>query len=194
MRTLVLVLLLSSLALFAQSPQYTADNQLLRPADYREWIYLSSGLGMTYGPLNANRSATQAFDNVFVTRAAYSHFLESGRWPDKTMFALEVRSSSQHGSINKDGHFQTGVRAVEILVRDEQRFPEKWGFFGFPAKNGEFPKTSKQFGKEAGCNACHKANGAVDGTFVQFYPTLLPIAQRKGTLRPDFKGLEPAEQ
>jgi hypothetical protein len=29
-------------------PHYTGDNQLLRPADYREWIFLSSGLGMSY--------------------------------------------------------------------------------------------------------------------------------------------------
>lgn len=28
-------------------PQYAGDNQLLRPADYREWIFLSSGLGMS---------------------------------------------------------------------------------------------------------------------------------------------------
>ena len=31
-------------------PQYAADNTLVRPADYREWVYLTSGLGMTYGP------------------------------------------------------------------------------------------------------------------------------------------------
>ncbi len=29
-------------------PQYTGDNKLLLPADYREWIFLSSGLGMSY--------------------------------------------------------------------------------------------------------------------------------------------------
>jgi hypothetical protein len=27
----------------------------------------------------------------------------------------------------------------------------------------------------------------VDGTFVQFYPTLLEIAEKKGTLRPGFQ-------
>jgi hypothetical protein len=29
-------------------PQYTSDNQLLRPPDYRDWVFLSSGLGMSY--------------------------------------------------------------------------------------------------------------------------------------------------
>jgi hypothetical protein len=35
----------------------------------------------------------------------------------------------------------------------------------------------------AGCQACHSANGAVDNTFVQFYPTLAPIAKSKGTFK-----------
>jgi hypothetical protein len=34
----------------------------------------------------------------------------------------------------------------------------------------------------ADCYSCHAAHAAVDTTFVQFYPTLLPIATRKGTL------------
>jgi hypothetical protein len=30
-------------------PQFTKDNELVRPDHYREWIWLSSGLGMSYG-------------------------------------------------------------------------------------------------------------------------------------------------
>jgi hypothetical protein len=30
-------------------PQYTSDGQLKLPDNYREWIYLSSELGMIYG-------------------------------------------------------------------------------------------------------------------------------------------------
>ena len=165
-----------------RAPRYTPDGQLVRPEDYREWVFLSSGLGMNYGPASPTRTGPQRFDNVFVTPEAYKAFRETGRWPDKTMLALEVRESSSHGSINKDGHYQTDVAAVEVLVRDDSR-PEKWSFFGFPVKNGELPQTGTKFGKEAGCLACHTANGAVDVTFVQFYPTLLPIAKAKGTLK-----------
>jgi hypothetical protein len=32
------------------------------------------------------------------------------------------------------------------------------------------------------CYSCHAEHGAVDTTFVQFYPTLKPIAKQKGTL------------
>jgi hypothetical protein len=34
----------------------------------------------------------------------------------------------------------------------------------------------------ADCYSCHADHGAVDTTFVQFYPTLLPIARSKGSL------------
>src|ERR1700759_5245380 len=76
------------------SPQFTSDGKLLYPKDYREWVFLSSGLGMTYGPAaNAHDPEHPLFDNVFVARPAYESFLKEGTWPDKTIFVLEVRSS-----------------------------------------------------------------------------------------------------
>src|SRR5262245_19760122 len=33
------------------SPRFTSDGKLFLPENYREWIFLSSGLGMSYGPL-----------------------------------------------------------------------------------------------------------------------------------------------
>ena len=33
-------------AAWAQQPNLTKDNKLIKPADYREWIFLSSGLAM----------------------------------------------------------------------------------------------------------------------------------------------------
>jgi hypothetical protein len=38
----------------------------------------------------------------------------------------------------------------------------------------------------ASCYSCHRAHGAVDTTFVQFYPTLLPVAAKLGTLSPSY--------
>jgi hypothetical protein len=38
----------------------------------------------------------------------------------------------------------------------------------------------------ANCYSCHSEHAAVDTTFVQFYPTLLPIAKAKGTLSPNY--------
>jgi len=194
-KTIVLLILLGSVCvvfgftLFAQTasksngPVFTADNQLMKPSNYREWVWLSSGLGMTYGPREqANGPAEPRFDNVFVTPEAYRAFMKTGKWPNKTMFVLELRSSQSHGSINKDGHFQGDLVGIEAEVKDEGRFPEKWGFFPF--------RGSEQTAKPAPpatteCLSCHSKNGAVDNTFVQFYPTLLEVARQKGTLKPE---------
>jgi tetratricopeptide (TPR) repeat protein len=195
MRVLALAAL-SSLVLSVSGdgsfPQYTGDGQLVLPEGYREWVFLSSGVGMTYGPVGAGRGFPAMFDNVFVKPEAYRAFRESGHWPDKTVFVLEVRYAESHGSINKDGHFQTDLSGLEALVRDEGRFEEKWGFFGFETRGGEPARAGRRIGREAGCLACHTANGAVDGTFVQFYPTLLEVAEKKGTLRADFKPFTPS--
>ena len=157
-------------------PQYTADGRMLFPANYREWIYLSSGLGMSY---TAGAQNMLMFDNVFVNPGAYRKFLETGTWPDKTMLVLEVRGAGSNASINKAGHFQTADRmGVEVHVKDVARFAGKWAFFGF--EDGASP--AKQVPVEASCYSCHLEHGAVDTTFVQFYPTLLGIAKEKKTL------------
>jgi len=163
----------------AEAPQFTRDNKLIRPADYREWIYLTSGLGMSYGP-NAGESATPPFDNVFVKPSSYRAFLQTGKWPDRTIFILEIRSSTGHGSINRAGHFQTDLVEVEAAVKDEARFPEKWAYFSLGGM-GTLRPSGKAFPKEQ-CYSCHSKNAAVENTFVQFYPTLLEVAEAKGTL------------
>jgi len=79
-------------ATVSAEPSFSADNQLLRPDNYREWVWLSSGLGMSYGPA-AQSAREPVFDNVFVAPAAYRAFLETGKWPDKTVLVLELRSA-----------------------------------------------------------------------------------------------------
>lgn len=167
----------------ASTPSYAANGDLLPPVDYREWIYLTSGIDMSYSPKTDEMADHSMFDNVFVNPAAYRSFLATGTWPDKTVMVLEVREARSKGSINQRGHFQgTGIMGFEVHVKDEARFPGKWAFFDFdaPDKNGTL------IPQGAPCYTCHQAHAAVDTTFVQFYPTLLPVAQKKGTLSEAF--------
>src|SRR6516164_11153807 len=86
------------------SPEYTRDGDLRLPANYREWVYLSTGFDMSYNP--AMSMDHHMFDNVFANPEAYQAFLKTGSWPDKTMLVLEVRGAQSKGSINKAGQFQ----------------------------------------------------------------------------------------
>jgi len=158
-------------------PEYTADNQLRFPEHYREWVYLSTGFDMSYNP-SPSMADHHMFDNVFVDPVSYRAFLETGAWPEKTMLVLETRGAEGKGSINQKGNYQgTDVMGVEVHVKDTKRFQGGWAFFGFDGG-----KTAKMVPYEAACYSCHAQHAAVDTTFVQFYPTLLPIAKSKGTL------------
>jgi hypothetical protein len=157
-------------------PEYTSDAQLKLPEHYREWVYLTSGFDMSYSPASMEMGH-HMFDNVFVNPEAYKVFVETGTWPDKTVLVLESRMAAGKGSINQKGNYQSDMMGVEVHVKDEARFPGKWAFYGF----GD-GKTGKLMPTTATCYSCHATHGAVDNTFVQFYPTLLPIAKSKGTL------------
>jgi hypothetical protein len=142
-KSLPLLLILASCLLLGSgssgAPAYSKDGQLLFPANYRNWTFLTAGLGMTYGPA------------------------------DKTQLVLEIRGSDSKASINKDGRFQKDVVAVEVHVKD--RAKGGWAFYGFrpgAASSPMIPKTQD-------CYSCHEKNGAVDTTFVQFYPTLQAV-------------------
>ncbi len=162
-------------AVSTSAPEYTSDGQLKFPEHYRDWVYLTTGFDMSYNP--AMRMGHHMFDNVFVNPEAYQTFLKTGVWPDKTVLVLEARMAEGQGSINKAGNYQgTDVMAVEVHVKDESRFAGKWAFFPF-----DDGKTAKMIPTSADCYSCHSAHGAVDNTFVQFYPTLLAVAKTKGT-------------
>ena len=161
----------------ANLPQYTSDGKLKFPANYREWIYLSSGLDMSYGP-GAGMDHSM-FDNVFVNPEAYKYFLANGTWPNKTILVVEVRKAETKSAINKAGKYQSSeLMGREVHIKDESRFPGKWAFFGY----GNDPVPSKMIPTDKECYSCHAQHTAVDTTFVQFYPTLLEIAKKKGTL------------
>lgn len=161
----------------ASGPEYTSDGQFKFPEHYREWVYLTTGFDMSYNP--AMQMDHHMFDNVFVNPEAYNAFVETGTWPDKTILVLEGRMAQSKGSINQAGNYQgPNVMGVEVHVKDEARFSGKWAFFGGFGDG----KTAKMIPQSADCYTCHAAHAAVDTTFVQFYPTVLPIAKSKGTL------------
>ena len=135
------------------------------PDNYREWVYLTSGFDMSYTP--DAQADHHMFDNVFVNPEAYRSFLATGTWPDKTDDgAGDIAARKGEGSINRNGNYQsTAVMGVEVHVKDTQRFPEGWAFFGFGSE-----KPAAMIPRTASCYSCHLQHAAVDTTFVQFYP------------------------
>ena len=156
-----------------------------RPAADRPGAVRSASLDMTYDA-PGERSGPSRFQNVFVNPSSYRAFLDSGRWPDETIFVLEIRASSREGAINDAGQFQSDLVALEAEVKDD-RFADGWAFYDFGVA-GSLRNVAEPLAGErvASCIECHTEHTAVERTFVQFYPTLLEAARRAGTLKPGF--------
>jgi len=167
-------------------PQYTAKNELVRPATYRDWVFLSSGFGMTYNPAAGGHDM---FTNVFVPQSAYQEFLKAGKWPEKTIFVVEERGADSRASINQHGQYQTTeLMGIGVEVKDSSHFPETWAYFSFDGDTKTAAANPKQ-----GCFQCHDAHAAVEHSFVQFYPTLKPVAQKFGSYNPEREKIQTAK-
>ena len=166
----------------ADGPTYTADGQLKFPEKYREWVFLASGLDMSYD-LKPMPMGAGIFNNVFVNPEAYKVFQATGHWPEGTELVLENRGAEAAKSINQAGRTQSAeLMGFEVHVLDSAHIDPKakgdgWTFYGF-----DNPLSAKAIPRPASCYTCHEAHGAVDTTFVQFYPTLMDAAQKHKTL------------
>lgn len=160
-------------------PEFTTSGQLKLPEQYRQWVYVTTGFDMSYTP--GSPASHHMFDNVFVNPESYRAFLETGTWPDKTTFVLEVRGARDKGSINQRGNFQsTEVMGLEVHLKDSAH--GGWAFYSFDDKR----TTAAPHPATDTCTTCHAAHAAVDNTFAQFYPTLLSIAESHHTLSANY--------
>ena len=78
------------------APTYDRDGRLIAPAEYRDWVFLSSGVDMSYSE-SLSAADAHVFDNVFAPPAAYAAFKRTGVWPDKTLLMLENRGGEVEG-------------------------------------------------------------------------------------------------
>jgi hypothetical protein len=146
------------------------------PPTNRQWIYLTTGFDMSYNP--TLRMGHHMFDNVFVNPEAWRAFPAGGHVAGGHDAGARGRGARDKGSINRQGQFQdAGVMALEVHVKDSARFRGGWAFFVF---GDDASRTAAMIQEKADCYACHQLHAAVDTTFVQFYPTLLPLAGGEG--------------
>lgn len=157
------------------APQYTDSGALKFPDGFREWIFVGTALGLTYGE-HPSHPDEQKFTNVYLTPPAYAEFRRSGTFPEKTMLALAVyrqaKKQPQEG-LPLGGSYADELVAVELAVKDAAQSRDGWSYFDFSPQSGDVkpPASAKPFATDK-CFDCHAQHGAVDNVFVQFYPVL----------------------
>ena len=163
---------LSAAALPAQKaePRFTEDNQLLRPEGFREWIFVGASLAMSYDK-EPSEAKHPTFHNIYINPRSYRAYKKTGRFPERTILAMEVFRSGSHASINRRGRFEERSVGLEAAVKDSSRFAESWAYFSFDLPEGKRADRAKAFPKDR-CWTCHDEHAATDNVFTQFYPVL----------------------
>jgi hypothetical protein len=175
---LIIFLLFATVLLTGEpkpAPKYRGD-QLIRPEGYRSWMFVGANYGMGYTEGGEKKESPATFHNIYIQREAFEAFQATGKFPDKTVLVMEVLRPGTNTSINKRGMFQDQFVGVEVALKDEGRYPEKWAYFNFIGAGGKALAEAKPFAKDR-CWSCHNEHGAVDNVFVQFYPVLREARQ-----------------
>ncbi|MFN0106961.1 MAG: cytochrome P460 family protein [Bryobacteraceae bacterium] len=152
----------------AQTPRYASKAVMQSPADYRDWYFVGSNLGVSYSP---EPGKEHFFKNIYIQKSAAGEFKKTGVFPEKTMLVMEVYKPATDASPAKRGQFEGQFVGIEVAVKDKDAVAEGWAYYNFIGENGQSKATAKASAKQA-CWNCHSEHGAKDNVFVQFYPRL----------------------
>jgi hypothetical protein len=174
------------------TPKYDDKGQLLLPADFRKWVFVGSSLGLSYFG-EEKEIGEQIFHHIYMQPQAYDTYVETGKFPEKTMLVMEnysagtkdnntakgvVEGRETFGTMH--GQFEDIRLGLEVALKDSETFEEGWAYFNFSIR-GELKPAAKAFPKAA-CWNCHNSHGADDNVFIQYYPVLrIPYEARLKT-------------
>lgn len=153
-----------SVALLAGLAKAEAPAAVSRPADVSPWITLGVTL---HANAPGDHQPPDQLRHVQIEPGAYAQFLKDGAFPDGTTFAVTFHGLKTDGAgasrlFVEDGEQFFGLEILDAHHPDGRRFyaymPGKTSAQALPAGNS--------------CAVCHNANGARQGTFTQYYPTI----------------------
>ncbi len=152
---------------------FTADGEMVRPAGWREWVFVGSPL--TPNSLNGGEAAFPEFHSVYIDPISWEHWKKTGEFREGTMFAKELTLVGDTAATSGIGFFNGDLQGFEIAHKDSQRYSEEtggWAYYTF----GHVPVASyadtTAAMPTAACAACHTAAAADDMVFTQYYPIL----------------------
>jgi len=177
--TFAFIIALSIASLGAQQttgPVFEGKNTLLRPVNYREWVFVGSSRGLSYAANPDAGPMGEMYHNVYIKPEAYREFAKTGQFPEGTMLAMELVSSDTKKEPGLQGSYEKDFLGLEVSVKDSRRFEDGWAYFNFSNGRGSsYKDKAEPFPASAGCVSCHKQNAQTDNVFTQFYPVLRAV-------------------
>src|SRR5262249_39104579 len=105
-------------------PVFEGKTTLLRPANYREWVFVGSSRGLSYAanPPAQNQASSggmgEMYHNVYITPSAYREFAKTGKFPEGTMLAMEMASADTKREPGLQGSYEKEFIGLEVSVKD----------------------------------------------------------------------------
>jgi len=149
------------------------DGTLVRPVDYRTWVYV--GTPLTPNDMNNGKAAFQEFHNVYIDPVSYAHYKKTGTWREDTILMKELVSVGGKAAVSGNGYFMGDFIGLEATIKSAKHFPNEpgnWAYYSFTNHDtGILAADSKPFASES-CNLCHEGSAQDDFVFTQHYPVL----------------------
>jgi len=152
--------------------EFTGGGELIRPAGWREWVFVGSPL--TPNSLNGGAAPFPEFHTVYIDPQSWAHYKDTGEFREGTMFAKELGLVGETAASSGVGFFNGKMQGFEIAHKDSSRYPEEsggWAYYTFGHHDEPYADSVAAM-PNAACASCHTASAAEDMVFTQYYPIL----------------------
>jgi hypothetical protein len=151
---------------------FAKDGSLIRPAGWREWVFVGSPL--TPHSLNGGAASFPEFHSVYIDPESWAHWKETGTFREGTMFAKELTLVGDTAATSGIGFFNGELQGFEIAHKDTTKYSAEtdgWAYYSFGHKPEPYASSASAM-PAASCAACHTAAADDDMVFTQYYPIL----------------------
>lgn len=165
-------------------PRLTDDGSLVRPEGWEAWVLAGTSIGLTYNEPASIPAAGEppgTFLNVYLQPWAYQGFMDTGSFPEGTMFVLAGSRPVDKADPARGGFYQGELSLLEVHAKIEGVHQSGWGFYGF----GGEAEAAPLFPPDTACYSCHDEEAAYDHVFAQFYPAIREKLVSEGLLDED---------
>jgi Cytochrome P460 len=143
----------------------SSDNELLLPANYRNWVALSPG-----APGMPQHRHEHTVGKVYVEPSAYEKFVKTSMWPNETVIVLELRDKTTPPKTMCDG-----MIGLEVAVKNESKAAEPWTFYGMIYDGHKHSGEQEQAKKI--CVDC--SDEPMDVRLAMYFPALKAVIHAK---------------
>ena len=153
--------------------EFNKDGELIRPAGWREWVFVGSPL--TPNSLNGGAASFPEFHSVYIDPESWAHWKKTGTFREGTMFAKELTLVGDTAATSGIGFFNGDLQGFEIAHKDTEKYSAEtdgWAYYSFGHKPEPYASSASAM-PVANCAACHTASAADDMVFTQYYPILV---------------------